>query len=543
MRKIHQKKITISLSDILFILVSTLLMSFPASYEPHHFAKTLFAGAFLQSLSYSTLVWWIFRKTESIKVIFFSFLFILFILETFTFIMFGSRFNPGILTLILQTNTEEIKEFFTTFLFHTWVVVFLLLAILLYFSLVKILQYTKGRLIRKNFGFIIFSVFIITFGFILFFIELPFPLGNNTINELVTSCRFVKDHHDELKEIDKMLDDIQIKHVDNNERTPVIVLVIGESFNKYHSSLYGYSLPTSPQLTEEKKHQRLIVYDNAHTPNNGTSFVLKYIFTLNSCNKEITDKSRYVLLPAVFRKAGYRVVYFDNQYTRSSGGELDYSCGYFLNPQRINNSCFNYRNQETTSYDGDFINHYKGYFLKDNYSLNIIHLMGQHFDAGKRYPENFYKFTANDIHRDDLDEKQRRQVAEYDNATLYNDMVVKRIINEFSNIDAVVVYLSDHGEQIYDDGNDYFGRVFGSYNEPTALKNVYEIPFMIWCSDSFMIHHPQQYSAIKSSSHRYLCVDDVAYLLFDLAGIDFNYHCKERSVINEHYKPHHTIYD
>ena len=30
-----------------------------------------------------------------------------------------------------------------------------------------------------------------------------------------------------------------------------IVLIIGESFNKYHSSLYGYRLNTNPNLMKE----------------------------------------------------------------------------------------------------------------------------------------------------------------------------------------------------------------------------------------------------------------------------------------------------
>ena len=246
-------------------------------------------------------------------------------------------------------------------------------------------------------------------------------------------------------------------------------------------------------------------------------------------------------MPYVFRKAGYQVAYFDNQYTRSSSGELDYSCVFFLNPQHINNSCFTYRNDETMPYDGDFIDQYKRHFIKQNKSLHIIHLMGQHFDASQRYPANYSKFTAEDIHRKDLDESQRRKTAEYDNATLYNDQVVSDIINEFRDLDAVIVYLSDHGEQIYDGDSHYFGRTFGSYKDTTTLKNVYQVPFMIWCSQKYQAAHPDHFRSICNSSSSAVCIDDVPYLLFNLAGIDFNYNDKHRSMIDSSYHSHQTI--
>ena len=39
-----------------------------------------------------------------------------------------------------------------------------------------------------------------------------------------------------------------------------VVFVIGESFIKWHSSLYGYRLPTSPVLDEELRRGRLAVF-------------------------------------------------------------------------------------------------------------------------------------------------------------------------------------------------------------------------------------------------------------------------------------------
>ena len=526
-------------SDILFVLLCTLLLSIPASYEPHHFAKVLFFGAFIQSLSYSLLLFLLTYKWRIVRLLAFSLLYALFSIETFTYIVFDSRFNPAILTLILQTSSQEISEFINIYL-CTFKSVFIILLLLIFYILFFRLLYSKQTIRYKSIKTYIFVIGLILIGFSIDYYPLPFPIGNNTVNELLVSLRFVRDNRQDLDTIEDMFDKIQITQFPNASQSPTIVLIIGESFNKYHSSLYGYYLPTSQQLKKEQLSGRLIVFNQAMTPTNGTAFAMRYLFTLQSCGKN--DKQlRCILMPFVFRKAGYEVAYFDNQYTRSSSGELDYSCVFFLNPQHINNSCFTYRNDETMPYDGDFINKYKHHFIKNNHSLNIIHLMGQHFDASQRYPKNYSIFTAEDIHRKDLDESQRLKIAEYDNATFYNDKVVSDIINQFRDLDAVIIYLSDHGEQIYDDDHHYFGRSFGSNKDSTTLKNVYQVPFMIWCSQRYQTTHPDHYRSICNASNSSLCIDDVPYLLFSLAGIDFNYNDKQRSIIDASYHHHQTI--
>ena len=535
--------ISVTISDILFIIVCTLLLSLPASYEPHHFAKTLFIGAFIQSLAYSLLIWLLINKSVGLKKVVFTILFVLFFIETFTYFRFDSRFNPSILTIILQTSIQEISEFFKTFVFSYSILGFVFLTVVVYFILYKLLfKCTKLVGYIDKLQLLILSIFIL-FGFSLFVLPLPVPLGHNTVNELFISADFVRNKHEEIEVMKQMLDKIEIYDTPKSDDAPVIVLVLGESFNKYHSSLYGYNLATSPFLVKERDKGQLIVYSDAKSPTNGTSFAMRYVFTLKSCDNDSNLERQCILMPGVFRKSGYRVHYFDNQYTRSSGGALDYSCGYFLNPQYINDYCFDYRNTETSPYDGEFIEKYKDRFAKQNKSLNIIHLMGQHFDAECRYPDQFRIFSSKDIQRPDLDESERQQVAVYDNATRYNDYVLSRIIHYFSDTDAVIIYFSDHGEQVYDGKQHYFGRTFGSIRDEETLKNVYQIPFMVWCSESFKAKHSDKYQALVDSKDDTICCDDVPYLLFDLAGIDFNYSCRQRSFIDHSYQPHQTVYE
>jgi heptose-I-phosphate ethanolaminephosphotransferase len=58
-----------------------------------------------------------------------------------------------------------------------------------------------------------------------------------------------------------------------------LIVVIGESYNKYHSSLYGYSLDTTPNMVEARDDSCLYVFNNVITPWNMTSNAIKNLFS------------------------------------------------------------------------------------------------------------------------------------------------------------------------------------------------------------------------------------------------------------------------
>ena len=154
-----------------------------------------------------------------------------------------------------------------------------------------------------------------------------------------------------------------------------------------------------------------------------------------------------------------------------------------------------------------------------------------------RFPESFALFSAKDIKRKDLNESQRQKVADYDNAVLYNDKVMDDIIKCFEQQDAVIIYFSDHGEQVYDDKRLIYGRKFGNEELMEAIKCEYEIPFMIWCSRSFQQQHTDLYQRILESVDKPFCSDDIPYLLFDLADIRSSVTDSTRSVIHPAFQP------
>ena len=521
------------------VLLAGLLLSVPAGYDCYHFAKWLFATTFVYSMAWSVVILWLFHRSKRLMAIFFSIIFLLFFIETACYLLVGTRINETVMIIVMQTHLQEAMEFVRTYLFSWQALLVLVLGVVFFSVMMRWVMGTKLDLLFKSTKHRIIAVAIALVGLVLPLIPQNWTVfGYNTITGLYHSMQFVEESHSDIGRIIALMDSIRVDRQPEQGEAPVIVLVIGESFNKHHSPLYGYPLPTTPRLFQES---HLVAFDHACSPVCFTHTAMRYIFSLRSCDHhEADDPLQYVLFPAIFKQAGYRVGYFDNQFTQLKVGFRDFTCGYFMSPPSISKRCFDLRNDFIDPYDGVFIERCQGLFLKEGKSLNIIHLYGQHLDAKSRYPEAYAYFQGADIPREDLDEGERQKVAEYDNATRYHDMVVGMILDAFREQDAVVVYLSDHGDNIYDGPAHRYGRLAGGLTDEESKRHLREIPFMVWCSEGFVAKRPEVFEEIQRRAHEPVCLDDVAYLLFDLGGISSNFSAPSRSLLQAGYRPHQT---
>ena len=128
-----------------------------------------------------------------------------------------------------------------------------------------------------------------------------------------------------------------INYIDSHKNIAVctdstinVLFVVGESFNKYHASIYGYSLNTTPNLENELEAKNLIVFDDVISPFNSTTPSLKNLMCLNSVsNREMWYNSVFWL--QLFKKSGYNVYVWDNQKSFDSHYSASfYEMYYFL---------------------------------------------------------------------------------------------------------------------------------------------------------------------------------------------------------------------
>ncbi|MBO7608161.1 MAG: phosphoethanolamine transferase [Paludibacteraceae bacterium] len=299
-----------------------------------------------------------------------------------------------------------------------------------------------------------------------------------------------------------------------------IVLIIGESHNKHHSSLYGYKLPTNPFLSKQKN---LYVFDNVISPINYTMGAFNHFLSLSSVDQE-TEWFESPLFPCLFRASDYNVLLWENQTA---------SCSYIRSG---NLDFYNEKNTLQYDYDEDIVKDFvkaRPTVEKEKNNLIIFHLIGQHFDYKSRFPKERNLFTAKDYDRKELSSSQIQTLADYDNATRYNDSIVSKIIRLYQDKDAIVLYFSDHGEEIYD-FRDCSGRnAFDENNMSAWMHCEVEIPFLIYVSDLYKEKHPEIVSRIERSVHRPFMTDDLPHLMFELAGIKNKWYDPKRSLIND----------
>ena len=497
------------------------------------------------------------RKTRKfIRICIAACLYLLSIVDAFLNKLFYAKIGPEIINLLLETNQQESREFLDQYL--KFDIIFSGVGVILILILIHIISecYYKQLYHKINFWYrptfknICAFITIISFGISIHSrikliqimtaqntAETDLYINNYTLNTPANNLLFGFKMRQLANRDFSLIAEHQEKiHVDSCTYTSKhIIFIIGESYIKSHSQLYGYPLPTTPrQLKRTQKGAKgtLIPFSNVISPANLTSVVFKNIFSLHSIDDKNSWTS-YALFPVLFKDAGYHVTFITNQFVKNIQQDVfNFSGGLFLNDNRLNKLQFDTRNTSTHQYDEGVLSDYDS--LKrynTGKDLTIFHLAGQHIYFDKRTPNERKVFKENDYRkRNDLNEKERQTVADYDNATLYNDYVVDAIIELFEKEDAIVIYMPDHGEECYDSIHRVGRMPQGNYS-PKMIVNEFEIPFWIWCSDPYIEKHPQIFNQIKEAKDRPFMTDDIPHLLLYLAGIQYKDYKESKNIL------------
>lgn len=319
-----------------------------------------------------------------------------------------------------------------------------------------------------------------------------------------------------------------------------IIIIIGESFIRSHSSLYGYYLQTSPRLTEEHSKGNLAVFSDMLAPANFTTTSMRNFLNLNDlASAERWAESAY--FPLVVKNAGWKVAHFDNQtisrasdtgISRMLYSEINLTHTY----DAISDSIFDY--------DGDFTAYLERSIRPreiEGNKLVTYHLWGQHFAAADRFP-GVPRFSTDDItiERPWLDEQKRQEIADYDSATFYNDSVVGKILDYWRETPAIAIYFSDHGEDCWDIAP-IEARNRPRPDDKEWLDRQYHIPFFIWMSDDFRRDYPNLVNRIFSATDRPAMLDNLGQIVLGIADISTPYYNAERDLTSTSYQPRRRV--
>lgn len=503
------------------------------------------------------------RERNWIKNIILSIVYVCTIIETFVILFFSTRITPSIIALICETNATEIQGFLSTYVVNKQFAIYVIIVLLFTFFLIRVNNHDykicqKGGLLDiKKISMSNYLIKVLLSFVVVFSVGLGlFREGRNiiwhkyNIDEigrirkyafystcyLSSSCLYdaIRLYRLSLRDVPVLVESLKKTDYDVCKyRSKNIVVIIGESFNKHHSNLYGYPLITNPCLEKEKN---LYIMEDVITTDRLTSIVMKNIFSFR--NKENGMYwAENTLFPAIFKKAGYFCTLISNQ--EVSGGNFhdvyNMANDYLVHPS-TRQYLWNITNDKTYEYDSQLVEYYKEIVEQDKpYSLTVFHLLGQHIAYKDRYPKEKKYFSVSDYgYRTDLDLRQKEFLSHYDNAIRYGDEVVKSIIDLFRNDDVIVIFFSDHGEEVYD-YRDYTGRSHEPIITKEIARNVFEVPFFIWMSDKYIQTHPDVVKRVANSKDRPYIIDDIPHLLLDLAGIECDLYDDKRSLISDEF--------
>lgn len=317
--------------------------------------------------------------------------------------------------------------------------------------------------------------------------------------------------------------------------SPLIVMVIGESYDKYHTPLYNSDYRnTTPNLCALWDKDSLLVFDDVVAPYNMTNELFHALFS--TCPYDSLNRwYNYTLFPAIFRKAGYNVSFLSNQFALHNNDIWNHYTGNIFNTPEMSAFQFTYHNTEVYPYDGELLQLLPDTsVLTSSPHLLIIHFIGQHVSYDERYPEAFRYYYPEDTVPLYGGWYGKQIVADYDNSLRYNDHVIRQIIDYIQSLDAIMLYFSDHGEECYD-WRDAFMRT----SEPTIPKEVakyqYETPFVVYMTERYTKNHPDIAQTMRAATHLPIYNSDMTNVLFHLAGIHTSDYYPNRDFLSPEY--------
>lgn len=465
------------------------------------------------------------------RIFFYSLTIFLLVAEGFLVINYKMTITSEIISALINTNKYEASGVFNMYFSFVFIlkiigIVFALaLSIFLlnrYLGKIKSLSITGKKLVGSIFFFFLcFGIYLMANNV---YNYIRYNNGNNftftnVYGRIVNSCRLVIKNS---REVITYMKDNEVSNANTlyaNSDSINVIILIGESFSKYHTNLYSYEKNTNPLLKERQKKGELIVFNDVVTFSDMTQKVFLDLFCFEGSNNKR-------LLPKVFKDAGFGVYLYDNQFIPGEIETLD----WYMTNREMSSMLFDKRNNKLYEKDDELVD--KIVIENEKHNLYIVHINGQHFPYDMRYPENYAKFKKEE-YPSTYASDQPEILAQYDNATLYCDYIVNQVISKFVDSNSIVIYFSDHSEEVYD-YRSYVGHCNASFSKP-SLKYQIEVPFMIWMSDKFRNSHADLYERICEVKDVPFITNRLSHTILDIVGIKDSIFDPAKSLINEKY--------
>lgn len=303
------------------------------------------------------------------------------------------------------------------------------------------------------------------------------------------------------------------------------VIVIGESANRNHLSLYGYPRNTSEFLEKEK--DDLLIFKNVVSPFAQTLPVLERLLTFAD-NKNPENLYKKGSIIQFFKNAGFKTYWLSNQYAldeRDLGvtaiaGQADVYKSYNMGSMK---------RFEKTSFDEALLPDIEKIIQDFSVTKKIvfINIIGSHSAYINRYPSSFSVYGGTMPHKQ-LKEAAWEAVNTYDNSIRYTDFVISKILKYVQEQDSLSYfhYLSDHGEDCFDTTTT---KSLG--HSELANAPMTEIPCIFWLSEKLKKARPDLEKNAKQNLDKAYNTNDWIHTIINASSLSSQDCDKSKSLL------------
>ncbi len=383
-------------------------------------------------------------------------------------VQFDITINSFLISSFFNTNIDEV-----TGLISLKLILYLLF--ILVFSFIS--TFFRSKIEVQNIKLHFTILFIFTF-----FIFTINNIRYKTVSQRVPFSIYlaIKEYKLEINQLNEIKIDAA-KNTNCNQDTLTVVLIIGEALRADHLSLNGYKRETCPSL----KKQNILSFSNVYTQWTHTNSSIPHILTrADSTNYKpaLTEKSVINL----FNKCNYKTYWLGNQEPANTYISFVKECDTVILNKPMQ-TVYNF----SKKIDGDLLPHFQN-FTKQKYPKKfiIVHLIGSHWFYPSHYPIDFEIFKPTIKGKSFTNKDKQKMINAYDNSILYTDYIVNEFIKNLKNENSILLFLSDHGELLGENGKWLHAQDTEFEKNPA---------FFIWFSQKFKeknlvkLNHAEKY--------------------------------------------------
>ncbi|MCS2150434.1 phosphoethanolamine transferase EptA [Scandinavium manionii] len=297
----------------------------------------------------------------------------------------------------------------------------------------------------------------------------------------------------------------------NGPRHNLTILVLGETSRADNFSLGGYGRETNPRM----KQDNVVYFPNTTSCGTATAISVPCMFSnmpRAHYNEELAEHQEGLL--DIVQRAGINVLWNEND--GGCKGACDRVPHQDMTRLNLPGQCIDGECYDDVLFHGleDYINNLKGD------GVIVLHTIGSHGPTYyNRYPKNLRTFSPTCDSNEIQNCSKEQLVNTYDNTIVNVDYIVDKAIkllqSKQNTLTTSLVYLSDHGESLGENGVYLHGLPWSI--APDTQKHV---PMVIWLSDDYQQRYKVNYQCLKDHAKAsHYSQDNLFSTMLGLAGV------------------------